>query len=168
MNHARTVRTSGRRYEVAAAGLLILAAAVYFAYAALWSYAWQWKAYSSFVPVEATVIDASVLSRGSKSTTHGQSFAPHIVYRYNVAGVNYESSRYFFMGDGWRDFESAESVAARFPLGSAVQVYVDAAGPQRAVIDRSKPTLGILLYVLPISLLGFAAIVYGLRSRKEG
>lgn len=166
MNQARTVRTSGRRYEIAAAGFLILAAALYFAYAALWSYAWQWKAHSSFLPVEATVIEASVQSRGSRSTTHGQSFVPHIVYRYNVAGVDYQSNRYFFMGDGWSDFVSAESVAARFPRGSAVQVYVDAAGPQRAVINRSQPQLGILLYVLPLSLLGFAAIVYGLLPQR--
>ncbi len=166
MNQAPTARTSGRRYEIAAAGFLILAAALYFAYAALWSYAWQWKAHSSFLPVEATVIEASVQSRGSTSTTHGQSFVPHIVYRYNVAGVDYESSRYFFMGDGWSDFVSAQSVAARFPLGSSVQVYVDAAGPQRAVIDRSQPQLGILLYVLPFSLLGLAAVVYGLLPRR--
>ncbi|NOT23523.1 MAG: DUF3592 domain-containing protein [Nitrospiraceae bacterium] len=129
MNSSRSVRPSRRRYEVVAAGLLILAAAVYFAYAALRSYAWQWKAYSSFVPVEATVIETSVESRGSTSTTHGESFLPRIVYRYSVAGVNYESSRYFFMGDGWSDFVSAESVAARFPRGSAVQAYVDAADP---------------------------------------
>jgi hypothetical protein len=166
MNQARYVRASGRRYEVAAAGLLILAATLYFAYAALWSYAWQWKAHSSFLPVEATVIEASVQSRGSTSTTHGQSFAPHIVYRYNVAGVDYESDRYFFVGDGWSDFVSAESVAAQFPRGSAVQVYVDAAGPQQAVIDRSQPQLGILLYVLPFSLLGLAAVVYGLLPRR--
>jgi hypothetical protein len=167
MNRASTVRTPGRRYEIAAAGLLILAVAVYFAYAALWSYAWQWKAHSLFLPVEATVIETSVQSRGSASTTHGQSFSPHIVYRYSVGGVTYESSRYFFMGDGWSDFVSAESVAAQFPLGSSVQVYVDAAGPEQAVIDRSKPKLGILLYVLPLSLSGFAAIVYGLLPRKE-
>lgn len=127
----------------------------------------EWKAYSSFLPVEATVIEASVQSRGSTSATHGQSFLPRIVYRYSVDGVNYESSRYFFMGDGWSDFASAEAVAAQFPLGNPVQVYVDAAGPQQAVIDRSKPKLGILLYMLPLSLLGFAAIVYGLLSRKE-
>lgn len=166
MNSARSVRSPGRRYEVAAAGLLILAATAYFAYAALWSYAWQWKAYSSFLPVEATIIEASVQSRGSTSTTRGQSFVPHIVYRYNVAGVDYESNRYFFTGDGWSDFVSAESVAARFPRGSAVLVYVDAASPQQAVIDRSQPQPGILLYVLPLSLFGFAAIVFGLLPRR--
>jgi hypothetical protein len=139
MNQASSVCTSGRRYEIAADGLLILAAAGYFAYAALWSYVWQWKAHSSFLPVEATVIEASVQSRGSTSTTHSQSFLPHIVYRYNVGGVNYESSCYFFAGDGWSDFVSAESVAAQFPLGSPVQVYVDASDPQRAVIDKSEP-----------------------------
>ncbi len=92
---------------------------------------------------------------------------PRSVYRYGVRGVNYESSRYSFMGDGRSDVASAESVATQFPLGSAVHVYVDAADPQQAVIDRSKPKLGILLYMLPLFLLGFAAIAYGLLPRKD-
>ena len=67
-----------RRYEVAAVGFVMLLFAIYFGYATLWSYVWQLRAHSSFVPVTAEVIESSVGTRGTAATTHGQSFFPHI------------------------------------------------------------------------------------------
>lgn len=156
-----------RRYDIAVGGLVILIAAFYFIYAALGSYVRQSQAHSSFIPVGATVLEASVRSNGSTAAAHGESFAPRIVYRYNVGGKAYQSDRYFFAGDGWRDAASAQAVVARFPPGSPVHVYVDKADPAQAVIDRSKPRLGVLLYLLPIAALGLGVLAYGLRKRKE-
>jgi hypothetical protein len=56
---------------------------------------------------------------------------------------------------------------ARFPAGSSVHVYVDKADPTQAVIDRSKPRLGVLLYLLPIAALGMGVLAHGLRGRKK-
>jgi hypothetical protein len=165
MSSAGPSSNGTRRYEVAAVGLVMLLAAIYFAYATLWSYVWQLQAYSSFVPVTAAVLESSVGSSGSSATTHGQSFSPHIVYHYNVAGTEYESDRYFFAGAGW-DRSSAEATVARFSPGTLVQAYVDAGSPTRAVLDRSKPKLGALLYAGPFGLLALAAVVYGLRKRR--
>lgn len=156
-----------RRYDLAVGGFVILIAAFFFTYAALGSYVRQSKAHSSFIPVGATVVEASVQSRGSTTAAHGESFSPRIVYRYNVGGKAYQSDRYFFAGDGWRDAASAQAVVARFPAGSSVHVYVDAADPTQAVIDRSKPRLGVLLYLLPIAILGLGVLAYGLRKRRE-
>ncbi|CAN7285659.1 MULTISPECIES: DUF3592 domain-containing protein [unclassified Variovorax] len=156
-----------RRYDIAVGGLVILIAAFYFIYAALGSYVRQSQAHSSFIPVGATVVEASVRSSGSTAATHGESFSPRIVYRYNMGGKAYQSDRYFFAGDGWRDAASVEAVVARFPVGSSVHVYVDKADPTQAVIDRSKPRLGVLLYLLPIAALGLGFLAYGLRKRKE-
>jgi hypothetical protein len=158
---------SARRYDIAVGGFVILIAAFYFTYAALGSYVRQSQAHSSFIPVGATIVEASVRSSSSTAAAHGESFSPRIVYRYNVGGKAYQSDRYFFAGDGWRDAASAQAVVARFPAGSSVHVYVDKADPTQAVIDRSKPRLGVLLYLLPIAALGIGVLAYGLRGRKK-
>jgi hypothetical protein len=158
---------SARRYDIAVGGFVILIAAFYFTYAALGSYVRQSQAHSSFIPVGATIVEASVRSSSSTAAAHGESFSPRIVYRYNVGGKAYQSDRYFFAGDGWRDAASAQAVVARFPAGSSVHVYVDKADPTQAVIDRSKPRLGVLLYLLPIAALGMGVLAYGLRGRKK-
>ena len=157
--------SSGRRYEVAAAGLLMLAATGYFAAASVGSYARQWQAHSSFVPVSATVVAASVESTGSAVTTHGASFRPRVLYRYAVGGVEHQSDRYFFIGGGWPDRASAEAAIVGLAPGTPIQAFVDAAAPTRAVLDRRKPEVGFLAYLLPLGLLGLGAVVYGLRRR---
>ncbi len=158
---------AGRRPEVVVAGVLVLAAAVYFLYASLWSTYWQWRAHTSFVPVQATVVSATVYTRGGDRTTHGPSFRPHVVYRYQVEGRNFQSDRYFFTGDGWADRDAAATTVARHAPGSVVPAYVDAASPQRAVLDRSRPRLGALLFLLPFAAAGVALVVYGMRSRRS-
>ena len=164
---ASPVRSPRRRYEFAVVGLFIVIVACYFANAILWSYVQQWRAHSSFVTVSATIVEASVRSTGSGAASRGRSFSPHIIYRYSVGGKEYENDRYFFMGDGWRDAPSAGAVVTHFPVGSSVQIFVDATNPSQAVIDASMPNLGAILYVLPIVAFGFGAIAYGLRGRKE-
>lgn len=155
-----------RRYEIAVAGVIFLLASSYFTYAAAWSYWWQSKANTSFVAVDAMIVGATVKSRGGSSSTHGSSAFPHIVYEYRFNGKDYKSDRYYFVGDGWRDASSVEMIVSHFQVGQFAQVYVDVNHPSQAVIDNSKPRLGILLYLLPMIFLSFAAIIYGLRARK--
>jgi hypothetical protein len=146
--------------------MVILLAALYFTYAALGAYLNQRRAHASFIPVTATVTAAYVQSSGSTTSAHGESFSPRIVYRYSVDGKAYTSERYFYVGDGWRDAAEAEAVKARYPVGSTVQAYADAGDPSQAVLDRSAPAPGILLFLLPFSAVGVGALVYGLRKRK--
>ncbi len=154
-----------RRYDLVAAGVLVLMAALYFTYAALGSYLQQSKAHSSFVPVEGTIVEASVRSTGSTTAAHGGSFSLHIVYRYSMDGKAYQNDRYFFVGDGWRDAAAVEAVTARLPAGTTIRIYVDAKDPSQAVIDRTKPRPGVLLYLLPFAALGLGVLAYGLRRR---
>ena len=155
---------STRRYEFAVAGFLFLAATLYFAYAAAWSYMQQSKAHSIYIPVTATVIEVSVRSSGGGSSTHGRSFAPHIVYHYSVHGEQYESDRFFFAGRGWPDFASAKTVVDSFKVGGSVQAYVDADHPAQAVLDNHRPELGMLAYLLPMAIFGFGVLLFGLRT----
>ena len=165
MSSADPIRPPVRRYDIAVGGLAILLAAAYFTFAALGAYLNQWKAHSSFAAVRATIVEVSIGSSGGTGSAQGESFSPHIVYRYTVDGKAYESDRYFYAGDGWRDAAEAQAVTARFPVGSHVLAYVDESEPSQAVLDRSKPALGILLFLLPFTAVGVGALAYGLRGR---
>ena len=157
---------ASRRPEIVVAGVLVLAAAGYFLVAALSAFVWQWRAHSRFVPVQATVVSATVYTRGGDRTSHGSSFRPHVVYRYERDGMGYRSDRYFFTGPGWADADAAAATVSRFAPGTVVEAYVDAADPQRAVLDRSRPRAGALLFLVPLAAAGVALVVYGARSRR--
>ena len=154
------------RPEIVVAGVLVLAAAAYFLVAALSAFVWQWRAHGSFVPVQATVVSATVYTRDGDRTAHGPSYRPHVVYSYQRDGVDYRSDRYFFSGPGWADADAAAATVARFVPGTVVEAYVDAADPQRAVLDRSRPQAGALLFLVPWAAAGAALVVYGARARR--
>jgi Protein of unknown function (DUF3592) len=156
-----------RRLEFVFAGVLFLVAAVFFGYGGLNSYIQQLNAHRGFIPISATVVESVVRSKGSSATTHGESFYPHVVYRYAIGGEEFQSARYFFTGEGWRDREAAESVIARFPIGASVTAYVDGADPSRAVLNNGKPSWTMLGFLLPLFVLAFGAIIYGIRPRHS-
>lgn len=166
MKQNESTHTPRRRYEIAVAGVIFLLASSYFTYAAAWSYWWQSKANTSFVTVNAMVVEASIKSRGSSSTTHGSAVFPYIVYEYRFNGKHYRNDRYYFAGNGWQDTSSVEAIVSSLKEGSLLTVHVDATRPEMTVIDNGKPTLGILLYLFPMIFLSFVAIFYGLRARK--
>ncbi|HZE91355.1 MAG TPA: DUF3592 domain-containing protein, partial [Rhizobacter sp.] len=114
-----------RRYDVASVGLLLMAATVYLTYAHLWAFAWQLKAYTTFVPVPATIVESVVRSTGNPRSSEAEMFQPHIVFHYRLDGQDYESERHYFGGGGWRDRSAAEAVVARYPVRSQVMAYVD-------------------------------------------
>jgi len=98
-----------RRYDVASVGLLLMAATVYLTYAHLWAFAWQLKAYTTFVPVPATIVESVVRSTGNPRSSEAEMFQPHIVFHYRLDGQDYESERHYFGGGGWRDRSAAEA-----------------------------------------------------------
>lgn len=160
-------RPACRRPEIVVAGLLVLAAAVYFLYAAAGSFVWQWRAHRSFVPVQATVVSATVYTRVGGRTGHGPSHRPHVVYRYQHAGQDYRADRYFYTGDGWPDADAAAATVARYPPGALVEAFVDPADPRNAVLDRSAPRAGALFLLVPLAAAGLALVVYGAGARRR-
>jgi len=154
-----------RRYDVASVGLLLMAATVYLTYAHLWAFAWQLKAYTTFVPVPATIVESVVRSTGNPRSSEAEMFQPHIVFHYRLDGQDYESERHYFGGGGWRDRSAAEAVVARYPVRSQVMAYVDDDHRSMAVLDRRRPESGVLLYLLPITAISMSLLAYGLRKR---
>jgi hypothetical protein len=155
-----------RRPEILVAGLVVLAAALYFAIAAVGSYAAQWQARHRFEPVQATVVSARVVQRGGDRTSHGTTYRPAVVYRYAHGGRSYTSDRFFFTGQGWPDEAAAAATVGRYLPGAVVEAYVDTADPQRAVLDRSAPGIGMLAVPLLFAAAGVALAVYGWRGRR--
>lgn len=163
---AATPQSRTPRYELLTAGLLLLFASAWFFHGAVSSYFQQLKAHQIFVPVSAVVIDAKVETRGSPASTHGASFYPRVIYRYEVDGRAYESSRYFFAGLGWADHSSAQAQIERFSKGAAVQAYVDPENPSESVLERSKPSAQLFLLAAPLSAFGLLIVFFSARGRR--
>lgn len=163
----RESKRSGPRYEFVIAGILFLLCSTYFSFGSLSSYFRQMKAGQNFAPVSATAVSSEVKERGGDQTTHGTSFHPEIVYRYSVGGKEYQSSRYFFTGEGWPDRESAQKVIERYPANAQVQAYVNPNDPSEAVLDASRPSAGMFFFLVPFWIFSFVVVCYGLRGRRD-
>jgi hypothetical protein len=99
-------------------------------------------------PAPGQVLESRVVH---SSTTEGTSSDPRVVYAYLVAGRQYQGERIFVGGavSGW----GADKTVARYPVGSAVQVFYNPANPAEAVLERRSP-VGIYLVLFAILLGG--------------
>lgn len=102
--------------------------------------------------VEGTIVEAQVVARNKGSRAK-------IVYRYRVAGTDYEGTRVVIGGQWDTNHDGAAKVVRRFPQGSTAKVALDPADPGYSVL---VPGLGfqqvltvivctiILLATLPV------------------
>lgn len=98
------------------------------------------RAVSRWVPAVATVVESGVVwGRGSKG---GRTWVLRLAYEYAAGGRIYRAGRVAF----YRRCTGscAQELAARYPVGSQVQVYYDPAEPGEAVIDNTFRTLWLL------------------------
>lgn len=101
------------------------------------SYRDQVRAWQTFQPVPAVVLDSRV--RRISSDEGGDSFFPYVRYTYRVAGKRYESDRFFFTGWGFNDYSEAQARLEQYPVGATVTAYYDPSAPDVAVLDNSLP-----------------------------
>ena len=63
-----------------------------------------------------------------------------IIYRYEVSGRAYESSRIAVAVEhGDQSFQTQQQLAARFPVGAEVLVYYDPENPTDAALIKGHP-----------------------------
>ncbi|RME13857.1 MAG: DUF3592 domain-containing protein [Ardenticatenia bacterium] len=145
------------------AGLLFLFNA-YFTFALVRSYRAQVRAHNSFEPISATVLESKVQrvsgDRGSDS------FHPYVRYIYEVAGTQYESDTFSFLGTGYNDYTAAQRALENYHPGAIITVYYDPTSPEISVVDNSLPA-GIMPLLLIAGLALFwsanaAALLYAL------
>ncbi len=160
-------RARSRRYELIGAGILFLIVGAYFARGTFTSYMHQRAASQTFVPVDATVVSAELVTRGGNRTTQGESAVPRIVYRYTVDGKEYTGERYYFTGQGWSDQTVVQAVVNWYRGTGEIQAFVDPQNPSVAVLDPSEPSAGMFWFLVPLLGLSGLAIYWGMRGKAR-
>lgn len=86
-------------------------------------------------------VTASAVRMKSKGVREGESYKPHVTYRYDVDGESFESHQ-LWLGDNvyLPSRLRAKRIAERYPVGETVTVYHDPADPSRAVLQRGAHT----------------------------
>jgi hypothetical protein len=139
----------GRAWTVIVSGSGLLLLSLYFVYATSWSAVRQRQA-AGFLPVQATVLESSVVVGSASGTSGRRSHHPHVRYTFTVAGATYESTQIHFLGPAWSDREAVQAVVARYPAGAKVTAHHDPRNPSQAVLDTTphSPPLPMVLLSL--------------------
>ena len=105
---------------------------------------------SSWLPVPATVLDASVLSDDG-------SYVPHVRYKYAIDGGTYESTCIALIQAGSSFRHLAQAVVQRYPPSSQIVAYVDPLNHSRAVLQPGRQLFAPVLLLL----VGFILLALG-------
>lgn len=104
-----------------------------------------------------TITDSHITESVSTSDDNNITYyRPAISYKYEVIGTSYESNRLMFGAAQSGSRGGAQTVVAKYPVGSAVTVYYNPVDPKEAVLERqSKSTnvtmiLGIVFIVMAV------------------
>jgi hypothetical protein len=103
-----------------------------------------------------------------RTNTRGRrpTYSADVLYSYEVAGRQYESNRYDFLGGSDSDFAGQSAIAARYRPGTRVDCYVDPQDPTAAVLSRSFRS-AYLFGLVPLALL-LAMAIRGARRLLRG
>lgn len=102
----------------------------------------------------------------------GSPFVFKVLYRYELGGRAFESRIYTPGYTGSDQISEAQRLADRYPPGSSVVCYVDAAAPQNACLERPGLWIALVL-LLPLIFVcvgigGIAGIWWPRRAPEEG
>jgi len=97
---------------------------------------WLWRA------TECTILSSGVTETGEDQ----DSYRPLVRYRYEVDGRFHESDRFFRSGGNTASFDRARDRAARYRPGDAATCRVSSNHPALAVLERSIPWIGLVIF----------------------
>lgn len=118
-----------------------------------------------WVATPCTIVSSRVQShRGDEGTT----YRVDILYRYEVDGQEYRSSRYKFMGVASSGYQGKADVVSRYPAGSKQTCFVDPRNPTEAVLEPGL-TADMWFGALPavFMLVGAGGIAGMMRHRRK-
>lgn len=101
--------------------------------------------------VEGRVLSSEVTSHRSlnSSGTHTTIYEPKIRYEYTVSGEADTSDQISYSAVGGASAESwAETLAAKYPAGSAVRVFYNPTTPSEAVLEHAGTGGNLLLAII--------------------
>lgn len=93
-----------------------------------------------------------------------------IEYTYEVRGIHYTGDRVDFSTRGWINGRRKSEVAAaeKYPPGGNTQCWYDSDDPDAAVLSRSAPSTGLILFPIVFGAVGFFLLrMGGSRSRDD-
>jgi hypothetical protein len=120
-----------------AVGLLVFAAQLH----VVGSGAQEWSSTTGVV-VTSYVRKTGAGNAGEAGDT--DSYSPVVRYEYRIGSDQYAGSKIGF-GDLFYNWYSAKSRVQAFPKGSNVTVYVDPRDPNSSVLDRTYPSVAIVM-----------------------
>ena len=89
--------------------------------------------------VQGTVTESQVDQRAARSNERQWDYKAIIHYRYEVDGRPYAGTQRRFPEPGYSTTEAPETeIAARYPAGSPVWVYVNPANPAESVLETGR------------------------------
>jgi len=115
--------------------------------------------------VPCTVLSSEVKSHRSDD---GTTYSIEISYSYEVAGREYQSRRYHFMGGSSSGYSGKRAVVDRHRPGSRTVCYVNPHDPTDAVLERGyTPDLWFGLIPLAFVAVGLGGTVYSFRPARR-
>lgn len=102
-----------------------------------------------------------------QSTMHGQyQVLPMIEYAFDYQGHSFKSSHWRLSNYSKGNNASAEAVTSRYPLGSAVTVFVNPKQPEKSVLEMTTSSLCWVPFGLGVFFLGLAILAMTTFQRK--
>jgi len=112
-----------------------------------------------WTPVQARVTRSGIRESRLAALIRRNSQVPDVAYGYEVGGRRFHGDRHPFLEIPSWDAPFATRLAAQYPVGSTVQVFVDPKRPERSVISRNVGTFDVVCFVLLALMVLFFAFI---------
>jgi hypothetical protein len=93
------------------------------------------------------------IDHDAKTSRSQTMYRPDVVYSYAVAGVQYRGDKVSVSGMSTNMDAVARRVAARYPVGTKLQVHYNPDNPGESAIDPRLPLAFWLFYLVPVGVL---------------
>lgn len=168
----RAASGGGRRprWEIIVFAVLWLMLCGFFSIGTLRGMVAQRDAAARYLPAEAIVVKADVMSTYTKVRNQAgrMRYQPALTYAYDVGGRRFASARYYLDGAGeWTDLDQARQTAVANPVGSKIQVFYDPDNPAQSVVSLAATSSMVLWVDAAFWLFGFALLFLGIRGRRS-
>lgn len=114
--------------------------------------------YSKFSPEELQNTLAKLnfneeeIKKVTEKTIKNFHYIPHVLYKYDINGIEYTSSRYSLYSTSWKMHE-AEELIRPYPAGNETFCYVKTANPENAYLANGIPAPLDRILILSLSLM---------------
>jgi Protein of unknown function (DUF3592) len=124
--------------------------------------AWRTVQARSWIETPCTILHSAVRAHSDSDST---TYDVEVLYAYRIAGRDYKSSRYHFLGGSSSGRAAKDAAVARYPEDSRAVCYVNPADPTDAVLVRELTAeYWIGLVPLVFVVVGGGGVVFTLRG----